>query len=68
MNTYTFSTNFKCQGCVTRVGEKFDENTEIASWDVNLESPEKILTVETELSSEDIQKIVSDLGYTINEK
>lgn len=54
MTIMKFKTNVKCQGCVDRIAELFTKNKEISSWEVNLTSDDKILTVETSLSVSEI--------------
>ncbi len=63
MNTYQFKTNFKCQGCADKVGKELDKNQHITSWKVDLDSVEKILTIETSLSPSEIQNIIEKIGY-----
>jgi len=50
MINYSFKTNFKCEGCVDKVKPKLDQlqpSKDIDKWEVNLESAEKTLSVET---------------------
>ena len=57
MTIMKFKTNVKCQGCVDRIAELFTKNKEISSWEVDLTSDDKILTVETSLSVSEIRWI-----------
>jgi copper chaperone len=50
MSTLKFKTNIKCNNCVAKVSQYLDENVNIKEWSVDLENPDRILTV----SGEDI--------------
>jgi copper chaperone CopZ len=55
METLRFKTSLKCGGCVKAITPWISNITEIKSWNVDLESPDRILSVE---STEDISEIV----------
>ena len=61
MTIMKFKTNVKCQGCVDRIAELFTKNKEISSWEVDLTSDDKVLTVETSLSVSEIRYIVENI-------
>lgn len=64
MNTKKFKTNFKCSGCSSKVGEYFKNEPRIKSWEVDLSSNDKILTVNFEdISESEIIQIVKNAGY-----
>ena len=44
MKTSKFKTNAKCGGCVARIGEKLDKMIPGQQWDIDLTTPERILT------------------------
>jgi copper chaperone len=68
MKILKFKSDIKCMGCVAKVTPTLDKAEGIAKWDVNINSPEKILTIETEkLSSEDIQELVKKAGFKAEE-
>ena len=59
-----FRTNLKCGGCVQSIRPNLDSMKEIREWDVDLDSPERTLTVEGE--GLDAGKIIAALeaaGY-----
>lgn len=63
MSTLQFKTNIKCGGCIATVTPFL--NTEgIEKWEVDLQNPDRILTVDTEKSSAEVTKLVQDAGYT----
>lgn len=63
MTIMKFKTNVKCQGCVDRIAELFTKNKEISSWEVDLTSDDKILTVETSLSVSEIRWMLWVIWY-----
>ena len=69
MNQIQFKTNINCGGCIRSVTPFLNALEEIDAWQVNTEVAEKILTVETEVSPNEIgQKViaaVSEAGFTI---
>lgn len=52
METLTFKTNIKCSGCIAAVTPHLNAIPEITHWEVNTESPDKILTVEAKEMSD----------------
>ena len=69
MNQIPFKTNINCGGCIKSVTPFLNALDDIDAWQVNTEVAEKILTVETEVSPNEIgQKViaaVSEAGFTI---
>ena len=66
---YTFRTNINCGGCIAKVQPALDGESKIAEWNVDTESPDKILTVETEtLDASGIIEIVEAAGFEAKEK
>lgn len=65
MKTFKLKTNLKCNNCVAKVKTQLDETKEIASWSIDLTSPDRILTVETndEATVALVQRILQDAGY-----
>ena len=69
MKTLKFKTNINCGNCLAKVTPKLNEQSGIQSWSVDLEDPERTLTVETaELQPEDIKKAVLKAGFLANLK
>ncbi|WP_129594575.1 heavy-metal-associated domain-containing protein [Seramator thermalis] len=68
MKTLRFKTNINCSNCLAKVTPSLNQKEGIASWNVDLDSPDKILTVETEsLMPEDIVKTVKRVGFEATE-
>ena len=63
MTIMKFKTNVKCQGCVDRIAALFTKNKEISSWEVDLTSDDKVLTVETSLSVSEIRWMLWAIWY-----
>lgn len=64
MSTLKFKTNIKCTGCLASVTPHLNEAEGIESWKVDLENPDKTLTVETDqLKEEDVIAAVRKAGY-----
>jgi Cu2+-exporting ATPase len=66
MTTFTFKTNINCNGCIASVTPKLAAVSEINSWQVDTDNPDKILTVELNNSkSELITEAVESAGFSI---
>ena len=66
MPTYRFKTNLKCGGCVQSVRPFLDSIANIREWAVDLNSPDRILTVETvEEGETSILNAVAAAGYKV---
>lgn len=64
MTTLKFKTNIKCGACIAKVTPLLNEVTGIERWAVDLQSPERFLTVEASgASKEDVQKALANAGY-----
>jgi copper chaperone len=66
MEKYIFKTNINCNGCKSAVTPFLNKETRIKKWEVDLDSPDKILTVEGEkIDSQEIIGLISSAGYKI---
>lgn len=64
METVQFKTNIKCSGCVATVTPVLNQMVGEDNWEVDLQSPDKILTVSTEQTGkEEIKKAIEKTGY-----
>lgn len=63
MKTLKFKTNINCANCVAKVTPFLDNKEGINTWNVDTENPDKILTVETDLTEEDIEKVIQRTGF-----
>lgn len=68
MKTLKFKTNINCSGCIRSVTPFLDGEKEIAHWEVDIENPDKILTVSTDtLSGGEVKEVVEKAGYKAEE-
>lgn len=70
MKTLRFKTNLKCAGCMYAIKPYMDNIEGIQAWDVDLNSPDKIVEVKTETADPEqirkaIEKGISEAGYTV---
>jgi copper chaperone len=64
MNILKFKTSINCNGCRMRVSPFLDKAEGIIKWDVDVDNPNKILTVETvSLTAPDVIGVVNKAGY-----
>ena len=67
METLKFKTNIKCGGCIATVTPFLDGEEKISDWSVDLESADRILTVQTTETAADISQLVKNAGYVADE-
>ncbi len=63
MNTLKFKTNIKCGACVATVTPHLTHENGIENFKVDLQDPDRTLTVTTDKSSDEIAKLVQAAGY-----
>jgi copper chaperone len=64
MQTIIFSTTIKCQGCIDKVTPVLNQMSDIESWEVDTQHPEKLLTVQSAQSvSASIIEALEKIGY-----
>ncbi|SIN77850.1 heavy-metal-associated domain-containing protein [Algoriphagus halophilus] len=64
MKTQKFKTNINCSNCLAKVTPVLNANPKIESWGVDLESEDRILTVESEnITPEEVFKTVIKAGF-----
>ena len=64
METVQFKTNIKCSGCIATVTPMLNELVGHDNWEVDIQSPDKILTVSTEQAGkQEIKQAVEKAGY-----
>ena len=64
MKKYQYKTNINCGGCISTVTPYLTKLQSLSHWDVDIESPDKILTVETDNPVE-LETAVREAGFTI---
>ena len=64
MNILKFKTNINCGNCVKAVTPILNNDKEIKSWAVDTDSPDKVLTVQSErLSSSEVINLIWNAGF-----
>ncbi|TFV97428.1 copper chaperone [Algoriphagus kandeliae] len=64
MKTLKFKTNINCGNCLAKVEPKLNAESKIQSWEVDLKSDDRILTVESEdITEEEVFKTVLKAGF-----
>jgi copper chaperone CopZ len=64
MEKLQFNTNIKCMGCVGAVTAELDAVAGPQQWEVDLVSPDRVLTVQGEnLSPEGVVEALARAGY-----
>lgn len=68
METVQFKTNIKCSGCIAAVTPVLNELVGKDNWEVDLLSPDKVLTVSADKTNqEEIKKALEKTGYKAEE-
>jgi len=67
METLKFKTNIKCGGCIATVTPFLNQDNAIENWNVDLESPERILKVQTSKTPQEIADLMRKAGYNAEE-
>jgi copper chaperone len=66
METIIFKTNMKCSGCIEKVTPALNELLGKDHWKVDLQNPNKTLTVTGEdVKAKDIQSVVERAGFKV---
>jgi copper chaperone CopZ len=65
METMKFKTTIKCAGCVEKVTPALNRIAGTENWKVDIQAPDKILTITPEESVQagDVIKAMNELGY-----
>lgn len=61
--TLQFKTNLNCGGCVSKVQSDLDQAAGTANWKVDTEHADKILTVNADVTEEEVVNIVKSKGF-----
>jgi len=58
-----FKTNINCGSCIRAVSGALNQEKRIQSWSVDTDNPDKILTVQGDLSPEEVVQTVYQTGF-----
>ena len=61
--TLQFKTNLNCGGCVSKVQADLNQAAGTASWKVDTDHADKILTVQGDVTEEEVVNIVKSKGF-----
>lgn len=67
METLVFKTNINCGNCVAKVTPFFNENAAIQSWAVDTQNPDKILTIQGQVTENQVIELVQKAGFQVKE-
>lgn len=67
MQTLKFKTTMKCNGCVQTVTPFLEQANNIQNWSVDLQNPDRVLTVQTEGDAEEVKNLLKEAGYQAEE-
>lgn len=63
---FVFKSTINCHNCESKVAPFLDNEAGITSWEVDLEDPDRMLTVESDsLDEDDITMLVRKAGYKL---
>lgn len=65
MEERRYLTSAKCNGCVSAIAGKLDEIMGREDWNIDLKSPDRVLTVKSDVAEEEIVSRVKGLGFKI---
>ncbi len=64
MKSQKFKTNINCSNCLAKVQPFLEQEEKVKSWTVDLESEDRILTVDSEdMTEEEVFKTVLKAGF-----
>ncbi len=64
-NKLQFKTNINCNGCIRSVTGFINDVPGIQHWEVDIDNPEKILTVQGNVTPEAVVEAVEEAGFDI---
>ena len=65
MEERRYRTSAKCNGGVSAIAGKLDEIMGREDWNIDLKSPDRVLTVKSDVAEEEIVSRVKGLGFKI---
>ena len=63
MEALKFKTNIKCTGCLAKVTPALNETVGEDNWEVDLEDPNKTLTVVADAPENEVIAAIKEAGY-----
>ena len=63
METIEFKTDIKCSGCIAKVTPDLNETVGEGNWEVDLNSPLRVLTITSNVKDEVVKEALKKVGY-----
>ena len=63
MKTSKIKTSAKCGGCVAKIGEMLDKVVARDQWNIDLSTPDRVLTITSDLSDDRVIELVKEAGF-----
>lgn len=63
MEALKFKTNIKCTGCLAKVTPALNETVGEDNWEVDLQDPNKTLTVVADASESEVVAAIKEAGF-----
>ena len=63
MKTSKFKTSAKCGGGVAKIGETLDKFVSRDQWNIDLSTPDRVLTITSELPDGRVIELVKEAGF-----
>lgn len=68
MKELKFKSNINCTGCLSKVKPVLDSEDRIETWEVDLQSDDRILTLKTnDMEVEEVQGKLAEVGFEAEE-
>lgn len=68
MKELKFKSNINCTGCLSKVRPVLDNEEKIETWEVDLQSDDRILTVKTnDMEVKEVQEKLAEVGFEAKE-
>jgi len=64
MKTFKFKTSLNDTFAIEAIKPYFNYKSKIKQWEVDMEHPEKILTITTDFSEKDIVEMLKNIGFS----
>jgi cation transport ATPase len=67
METLVFKTNINCGNCVAKITPFFNQQPAIQTWQVDTKNPDKILTIEGQITENQVIELITKAGFQVKE-
>ncbi len=67
MEKLKFKTNINCMGCVAKITPHIENAEGVNAWEVDTTTPDKVLTIEGDLTEKEAIELVTKAGFQVRE-